>query len=75
MNRDDAAVYDIGGTGIISTTDCYAVVDGKYEDFGRIAATKNAISDGMLFWAASPIMAVRSRLAGATQAPSRWHRK
>ncbi len=56
-NKDDAAVYDIGGgRSIISTTDFFTpIVDDPF-DFGRIAAT-NAISD-IYAMGGTPLMAI-----------------
>ena len=56
-NKDDAAVYDLGGgKSIISTTDFFTpIVDDPF-DFGRIAAT-NAISD-IYAMGGKPLMAI-----------------
>lgn len=56
-NKDDAAVYDIGGgKSIISTTDFFTpIVDDPF-DFGRVAAT-NAISD-IYAMGGKPMMAI-----------------
>jgi selenide,water dikinase len=52
--RDDAAVYDMGGTGIISTTD-FLAHSRRPIHFGRIAAT-NALSD--VYAMGKPLMAI-----------------
>eukprot|EP00382_Lankesteria_abbotti_P002218 CAMPEP_0113846260 /NCGR_PEP_ID=MMETSP0372-20130328/1210_1 /TAXON_ID=340204 /ORGANISM="Lankesteria abbotti" /LENGTH=352 /DNA_ID=CAMNT_0000815387 /DNA_START=82 /DNA_END=1140 /DNA_ORIENTATION=+ /assembly_acc=CAM_ASM_000359 len=54
--KDDAAVYNVGGHGIVSTTDFFMPIVDDPHDFGRVAAT-NALSD-IYAMGGKPIMAI-----------------
>lgn len=57
LNRDDAAVYDLGnGEAVISTTDFFMPIVDDAFDFGRIASV-NAISD-VYAMGGTPLLAI-----------------